>query len=131
MLSAIKKQNERQMSRKFLAVCAVAALSACSQSGGILPEGAVEVTENRVNDYPSPDGALYDMRTYVVQFEKPYYITVAPAGRTFAFEHERNSAGRAAGAYIQSRGCTGPISRLSRQDVYSPSDQTWTIVISC
>ena len=79
--------------KKWIVAAVVACVfAACDSGGGFLPEGAVEVTENRVNDFRGPSGAFYDMRTYVVPFEQPYYITVSSARRVLAFER----AGRAA-----------------------------------
>ncbi len=110
---------------------ALAMLTACEAGGGFLPEGAVEVTENRVNDFLSPTGARYDMRTYVVPFERPYYITVRSARRTLTFDQDSRSASAAAAAYISTRGCDGNLSRLSSQDKYDSANEVWTIVISC
>lgn len=114
-----------------LAATAAAVLSACSTTGGILPDDAVEVTENRVNDYSGTDGRRYDMRTYTVPNDTLYYVTVTPAGRSLAFEHAGRTASSTAANYIRSRGCTGNLSRLSSQDIYDPAGKTWTIVISC
>ncbi len=115
----------------FAAMAAVA-LTACSNAGGgTLPDEAVEVTENRVDGYVGTDGRRYDMRTYTVSQDSPYYITVTPAGRSLAFENGARVASSTAAIYIKSRGCAGNLSRLSSQDVYDAADKTWTIVISC
>ncbi|WP_373636490.1 hypothetical protein [Yoonia sp. BS5-3] len=115
------------------AVAAALVLGACSGGGGggTLPEGAVEVTENRVDGYLASDSRRYDVRTYVVPFETPYYITLTPAGRTFGFAEAGRLAGSTAAQYIKTRGCTDTLSRLASQDVYDPVSDTWTIVISC
>ncbi|MEL6681488.1 MAG: hypothetical protein AAFQ09_02440 [Pseudomonadota bacterium] len=114
-----------------MAMVAAIGLAACEGGGGFLPEGAVELPENRVNSFRAPSGAFYDMRTYVVPLQQPYYITVRSARRTLSFERDGRSAGAAAAAYIQTRGCTGPLSRLSSQDKYDSANKVWTIVISC
>ncbi len=115
-----------------LAVCAAVIMSACSGGdGGILPDNAVEVTENRVSNYTGADGRRYNLRTYIVPPESPFYITVAHSGRALAFETAGRTASSTAATYIRSRGCTGNMSRLSSQDVYDPASKTWTIVISC
>lgn len=119
------------MKNWIYAGCAAVVLGACSTAGGTLPEGATEVTENKVSNYTGTDGRRYDLRTYIVPFENPYYITVTPAGRSLAFENSVRIASSTAAAYIKSRGCTGNISRLSSQDVYDGASKTWTIVISC
>lgn len=119
------------MKNWVIAGFAAVVLGACATAGGNLPADATEVTENRVSNYTGSDGRRYNLRTYVVPFENPYYITVTPAGRALAFENGARIASSTAATYIQSRGCTGNISRLSSQDVYDPASKTWTIVISC
>lgn len=119
------------MKQLVLAAFAALVLAACSTSGGILPENAVEVTENRVSGYTGTDGRRYNMRTYVVPTDDFYYITVEIAGRALAFENGGRTAGSTAARYIQPRGCTGNLSRLSSRDVYDGANNTWTIVISC
>lgn len=109
----------------------MAGLAACSVGGGLLPENAVEVTENRVNGFVGSDGRTYNMRTYRVPSQAPFYITVKAAGRQLAFESAGRVAGSTAARYIQSRGCTGNLSRLSSRDVFDPASNTWTIVIRC
>lgn len=119
------------MKKWGLAATIAVVLAACSGGGGFLPDDAVEVTENRVDSFVGPSGAFYDMRTYVVPFEEPYYITVRSARRTLAFDRAGRAAGSAAAAYIRTRGCDGNLSRLSSQDKYDSASETWTIVISC
>lgn len=119
------------MRKTTLVAIATVGLAACAVGGGFLPDDAVEVTENRVNSFRAPSGAFYDMRTYVVPDEQPYYITVRSSRRTLAFERDGRSASSAAAAYIETRGCTGPLSRLSSQDRFDSTNQVWTIVIAC
>lgn len=120
------------MKKWGLIACVAVCLSACAGgAGGILPDGAVEIKENRVGGFTSSNGARYAMRTYTAPSDGFYYITVTPAGRSLSFENNGRSAGSAAAAYIRQRGCTDNLSRLSSRDVYDPSSTTWTIVISC
>lgn len=119
------------MRKMGLAIAAAIGLAACSTGGGILPEDAVEVTENRVNSFLSPTGDRYDMRTYIVDNDERFYITVSPSQRSLTFGQDQRRASSAAAAYIQSRGCTRNLSRLSSQDRYDSANQVWTIVISC
>jgi len=119
------------MKHWILTAGVAAFLAGCSAGGGVLPEGAVEVTENQVNGYVGADGRVYNMRTFVVPPESPFYITVQAAGRQLAFEQAGRVAGSTAARYIQSRGCPGNLSRLSSRDVFDPSSNTWTVVIKC
>ena len=116
--------------KQWILIGAVA-LTACSAAGGRLPEGAVEVSENAVNNFVSPAGAKYDMRTYRAPSDDYFYITVTPSGRSLTFQDEGRRAGAAASAYIQPRSCTGNLSRLTSRDVYDSASKTWTIVIAC
>ena len=109
----------------------VLAMAASTAPQGILPEGAVEITENRVDSFVAPSGAKYDMRTYRVSPTTPFYITVQPAGRSLTFGSDGRSAGAAATKYIQTRGCTRNLSRLTSRDIYDAASKTWTIAIDC
>jgi len=119
------------MRKTILAIVGFVGLIACSSGGGILPEDAVEITENRANSFLSPTGDRYDMRTYVVSGDERFFITVSPAQRSLTFGQDQRRASSAAAAYIQSRGCTRNLSRLSSQDRYDSANEVWTIVISC
>jgi len=61
-----------------------------------LPEGAVELPENRVSRFTGSDGRFYDMRTYMVPNDSVFYVTVAASGRQLAFEEGKRNAGSTA-----------------------------------
>ena len=119
------------MKKWCFAACLAAALAACSSGGGILPDGAVELSENRVSRFTGSDGRFYDMRTYMVPNDNVFYVTVAASGRQLAFEEGKRNAGSTASAYIRQRSCSGDFSRLSSRDVYDPASKVWTIVVRC
>ena len=112
-------------------IFAALSLSACVSGGASLPEGAVEVDENRVAALEAPNGVPYDMATYIVPFQNPYYITVKPSTTNMSFENGHGIAARAATAYIEPRGCTESLSRIEEQDRFNASTNTWTIVVGC
>lgn len=118
--------------KKFFAISICAAvLSGCMGNTAALPERSVEVTENRLANFKAPNGVTYDMRTYIIPFENPYYITVSPATTNASFENGNGIAARTAIAYITPRGCTSKPRRIADRDVFDASNNAWTIVISC
>ena len=121
-----------KMIRYLTTLTLAVALWGCASGGeGILPEGATEIEENRVNRYVAPDGSRFNMRTYRTPLNEFFYVTVKPADRMLAFDQMRRSAGSAAAQYISSRGCEGQLSRLTSRDLYDAASNSWTIVIAC
>ncbi len=108
-----------------------ALLSGCLGSAPVLPDRSVEVTENRLDNFKAPNGVMYNMRTYIVPFENPYYITVSPTVSIGSFENGNGIAARTALAYIKPRGCTSKPRRIADKDIFDATNNAWTIVISC
>lgn len=73
-------------------------------------------------------GEVHVLDTYIVLFERPYYIHVRKASGAPLAEDEASSI---AAEYIAPRGCTTPLSRRSDLDQSNPDKTQWVIGIEC
>ena len=71
---------------------------------------------------------VYVLDTYIVLFERPYYIHVQKLADTPLSEEEAASI---AAEYIAPRGCTTPLARRSDLDQSNADKTQWLIGIEC
>lgn len=105
-----------------------ALVTGCATGGGgsidisklsLVKENQAQITKNDV---------IYDMDTYIVFFQKPYYILVRqPSNKSM----ENSEAVSIATEYIKPRGCTTPISRRPDLDKTNSTQTQWLIGIEC
>ncbi len=86
----------------------------------------VLVEENRTNI--EKGGVLYNLDSYIMPFQQPYYITVKRGdNKKLSLE----SAEKIAVKYIKPRGCTVPLVRRPDLDKSNANHTQWLIGVSC
>ena len=84
------------------------------------------VKENRAQT--TKNGTTYDLDTYIVLFQRPYYVLVRQKSNK---NMELSEAVSIATDYIKTRGCTTPISRRADLDRFNSTKTQWLIGIEC
>lgn len=114
--------------RSLIAVFLVSLVAACATSGGgaidtsrlsLVKENQAQITKN---------GTTYALDTYIVMFQRPYYVLVRQAPNK---SMENGEAVAIATEYIKPRGCTTPISRRPDLDRSNSTKTQWLIGIEC
>lgn len=117
--------------KSILALFVALGLSACGTVGqnsnsiniggnlDLIDENHAEINKN---------GATYVLDSYIVPFQRPYYITVK---RTDGAALTLQEAESIAAEYIAPRGCTSPLERRTDLDQHNQDQTEWMIGIAC
>lgn len=74
------------------------------------------------------DGVDYVLDSYIVPFQRPYYVHVVRADDK---PIKKSTAIEVAREYIKPRGCTDPLERRPKLDQKAPDKTEWLIGIAC
>lgn len=92
----------------------------------ISTNGLSLVKENHANIKVA--GIRYVMDSYIIPFQRPYYIVVTRVDKARISHKAAVSVSR---VYIKPRGCTTPITHRHALDRSSSDKTQWLIVIQC
>lgn len=107
--------------------CSYSSTVAQPQSGVSIDTSHLSlVEENRAQI--TKNGATYDLDTYIISFQRPYYVLVRHNPNK---SMELNEVHPIATEYIKTRGCTTPISRRTDLDRSNSTKTQWLIGIEC
>ncbi|MBV7434585.1 hypothetical protein KRX19_06035 [Cardiobacteriaceae bacterium TAE3-ERU3] len=117
---------------KFILALGVAlGLSACvaggQSSNSINIGGNLDLIDENHAEI-NRDGVSYVLDSYIVPFQRPYYITVKRTDGAVLTLQEAESI---AVEYIAPRGCTSPLERRADLDQHNQDQTEWMIGISC
>jgi hypothetical protein len=110
-----------------LAILALLVLSACATAPGVIDTSKL----NRVDANHAKitkGGKTYLLDSYIVPFERPYYILVRKASKEALSLEEASTV---AADYIRPRGCTTPLTRQTQLDKFNADKTQWLIGIAC
>ncbi|MDR2365330.1 MAG: hypothetical protein LBD68_05680 [Zoogloeaceae bacterium] len=111
----------------LIASIAILTISACATSpSGIDTSRLSLVKENHAEI--TKEGEIYVLDSYIVFFQRPYYILVRKSSNEPLTKDEASSI---AVEYIKPRGCTTPISRRTDLDKSNTNRTQWLIGIEC
>ncbi len=118
----------KKITLTLLAALLFVAITGCATGGGasIDTSRLSLVKENQAQITKS--GAVYDLDTYIVLFQRPYYVLVRKNPNK---SMELSEAVSVATEYIKPRGCTTPINRRVDLDRSNSSKTQWLIGIEC
>ena len=74
------------------------------------------------------EGIVYNLDSYIVLFQQPYYITVK---REDNKKLSLKAAEKIAVEYIQPRGCTTPLVRKPELDKSNSNQTQWLVGVAC
>ena len=113
------------------ALFAALGLSACVAGGqstnGINMPGNLDLIKENHAEI-SKESATYVLDSYIVPFQRPYYITVERSDGLAMTQQEAESI---AAEYITPRGCTTPLERRTDLDQHNQDQTEWMIGIAC
>ena len=112
---------------KLIASIAIFTLSACASSPSEIDASRLSLVEENHAEI-TKEGQTYILDSYVVLFQRPYYILVRKSSNEPLTENEAASV---AAEYIKPRGCTTPLSRRVDLDKSNANKTQWLIGIEC
>jgi hypothetical protein len=112
---------------KLIASIAILTISACASSPSRIDTSWLSLVEENHAEI-TKGGEIYILDSYIVLFQRPYYILVRKSSNEPITENEALST---AVEYIKPRGCTTPISRRTDLDKSNTNKTQWLIGIEC
>ncbi|MDR2093606.1 MAG: hypothetical protein LBP58_09900 [Azoarcus sp.] len=112
---------------KHIASIVILALSACASNPGEIDTSRLSLVDENHAEI-SKEGQTYILDSYIVLFQRPYYILVRKSSNQPLTVSEASSI---AAEYIKPRGCTTPLSRRVDLDRSNPDKTQWLIGIEC
>ncbi|MGC4060794.1 MAG: hypothetical protein QM749_08065 [Aquabacterium sp.] len=112
---------------KIIAAIAASALSACASAPSRIDTSRLSLVEENHAEM-TKEGQTYILDSYIIPFQRPYYILVR---KTSSQPLSVNEASSVAVDYIKPRGCTTPLSRRTDLDTSNSSQTQWLIGVEC
>lgn len=117
----------KRISSTLIAITTATLLSACATGAGNIDTSRLSLVEENHAEV-AKNGTMYVLDTYIVPFQRPYYVYVKQVANKSI---ENSEATAIAIDYIKPRGCTTPATRRPALDRSNSTKTQWLIGIEC
>jgi len=113
--------------RRLVALTILFAVSSSVLAAGTIDTSRLSLVDENHAEISKND-EVYILDSYIILFERPYYIHVRKLSDTPLTGDEASSI---AVEYIEPRGCTTPVARRSDLDQVNTEETQWLIGVEC